>query len=341
MTEAEPRERVLVYVGGEPMGDGLNKLPFLRALRRAYPNAWITWFAGSGPTVYTGKLAPAVSEYIDEIIGVEQGPESWKNVLHPRLRGRRFDVIIDTKRKLRATIELTRIPHGLLVSGTINGLLSERRAGGQPLRPAKPQHFLAQLLQLLSLARYGRIDGPVDPSGRVEVPARCHDAAARLLPAAKSVIIAPGAGGAKKRWPLAKFVAVARAVEARGYTPAIALGPGEADLRAELSEALPQASFPLQAAPADALADEPFLTMALAQRACAAIANDSGNAHILAAAGVSLVVLFGATNAEKFAPAGAHVSVIRARDHADSLVDLPVEVVLPRLLGTLASRSEA
>lgn len=341
MTEAETQERVLVYVGGELMGDGLNKLPFLRALRRAYPTAWITWFAGSGPTVYAGKLAPAVSRYIDEIVGVEQGAESWMNVLQPRLRGRRFDVIIDTKRKLRPTIELKRIPHGRLVSGTVNGLLSERRAPGQPLRPAKPPHFLGQLLQLLSLARYGRIDGPVDPSGRVDVPARCHEAAADLLPERKSVILAPGAGGAKKRWPLAHFVSVARAVEGRGYTPVIALGPGEADLRAELSEELPRARFPLQAASGDTLADEPFMTMALAQRACAALANDSGNAHILAASGVPLVVLFGATNAEKFAPAGTHVSVIRARDHAESLVDLPVETVLPRLFAVMDAPGKA
>ena len=336
-TQADRPERVLVYVGGELLGDGLNKLPFLRALRRAYPDAWITWFAGSGPTAYTGKLAPAVSGLIDEIVGTEHGQEAWSNVFRPRLRDRRFDVIIDTKRKLRATVELKRMPHGVFVSGTVNGLLSERRVPGQPLRPAKPAHFLDQLLQLLSLARYGRADGPVDPSGRVEVPSRCHAAAAALLPERDGVILAPGAGGAKKRWPLANFVAVAQDLARQGYTPVIALGPGEESLHAELARSLSDARFPLQAASAETLADEPFLTMALAQRACAALANDSGNAHILAAAGVPLVVLFGATSAEKFAPPGAHVRVLRADDYGDSLADLPVQAAASALLGALGA----
>lgn len=341
MSEAERRERVLVYVGGELMGDGLNKLPFLRALRRAYPDAWITWFAGSGPTVYTGKLAPAVSGLIDEIVGTEVGAERWVNVPRPRLAARRFDVIIDTKRKLRATLEMRRVPHGTFVSGTVNGLLSDRRAPGQPWRSGKPAHFLDQLLQLLSLARYGRIDGPVDPSGGVDLAERCHEAAARLLPERNTVILAPGAGGAKKKWPLKNFVAVACALQERGYMVSIALGPGEEDLHDELASALPDAGFPLQAADARALADEPFLTMALAQRARAVLANDSGNAHIMAAAGASLVVMFGSTSADKFAPTGDHVRVLRARDYGERLADLPVEAVLSAVLEALARASDA
>lgn len=338
MPEVERRKHVLVYVGGELMGDGLNKLPFLRALRRAYPSARITWFAGSGPTVYSGKLAPAVVGLIDEIVGTEVGGERWGNVLRPRLGSHRFDVIIDTKRKLRATLELKRVPHAVFVSGTVNGLLSERRASGQPWRPAKPTHFLDQLLQLLSLARYGRVGGPVDPGGRVEVPEQCHAAAARLMPEQSPVILAPGAGGAKKKWPLANFVAVARALSERGYTPVVALGPGEEELYGELAAALPGARFPLQEADAAALGHEPFLTMALAQRALGALANDSGNAHILAAAGVPIMVLFGATSADKFAPIGPEVDPVKAQDFGAASVDgIPVQSVVERLLKLISA----
>ena len=333
MPQAEPQQRVLVYVGGELMGDGLNKLPFLRALRRAYPDARITWFAGSGPTVYTGKLAPAVSGLIDEIIGTEVGGEAWGNVLRPRLGGRRFDVIIDTKRKLRATLELKRVPHEVFVSATVNGLFSERRAPGQPWRPVKPAHFLDQLLQLLSLARFGRVGGPVNPRGGVAVPERCRRVAAQLLPEGDSVVIAPGAGGAKKKWPLANFVGLARAMQSLGYTPIVVLGPNEEGLHDELANALPEARFPLQEANARALADEPFLTMALAQRVSGAVANDSGNAHILAAAGVPLVVLFGPTSAEKFTPIGRHIDPIKAQDvDAASIDHIPVQTVAARLV---------
>jgi ADP-heptose:LPS heptosyltransferase len=328
MVHDETVRSVLVYVGGEIMGDGLNKLPFLRALRRAYPEARVTWFAGSGPTVYTGKLAAAVDGLIDEVIETKVNEESWANALRPRLRDRHFDVIIDTKRKLRATVELKRTPHALFVSGTVNGLLSDRRVKGQPWRPQKPVHFQDQLLQLLSLARYGRPDGPVDPSGRVDVSDSCMAAARLLLPDDRYVMLAPGAGGADKRWPLANFVQLARRVAQQGWVPVFALGPGEEELAPDLAPQVPEAVFPLQAARPDDLAHEPFLTMALAQRCRAAVANDSGNAHIVAAAGARLLVLFGRTSADKFAPRGDHVKVIQTQQFGGSAIaDIPLEPV--------------
>jgi ADP-heptose:LPS heptosyltransferase len=159
--------------------------------------------------------------------------------------------------------------------------------------------------------------------------------AADLVPERNGVILAPGAGGAKKRWPQENFVAVAEDLQRCGYTPVIALGPGEEALHAALAGSLPDARFPLQAASSEALANEPFLTLALAKRACAALANDSGNAHILAAAGVPLVVLFGPTSADKFTPAGCHVRVVRASEYGAGLADLPVDVVSSALADVL------
>ena len=336
MVHDETVRSVLVYVGGEIMGDGLNKLPFLRALRRAFPEARITWFAGSGPTVYSGKLAPAVDGLIDEVIETQVNQESWANALRPRLRDRRFDVIIDTKRKLRATAELKRTPHTLFVSGTVNGLLSERRVEGQPWRARKPVHFQDQLLQLLSLARYGRPDGPVDASGRVEVSQSCMAATRRLLPDGRYVMLAPGAGGANKRWPLDNFRDLARRLAARGWVPVFALGPGEEELEPDIAPEVPEALFPLQAARSEERAHEPFLTMALAQRCHAAVANDSGNAHIVAAAGARLLVLFGRTSADKFAPRGDHVKVLQTQQFGGSAIeDIPFQPVESALMAWL------
>src|SRR5205814_624338 len=49
---------ILVYSGLELLGDGVMKLPFVRALRQCWPAARITWLAGKGKTVYAGILAP-------------------------------------------------------------------------------------------------------------------------------------------------------------------------------------------------------------------------------------------------------------------------------------------
>ena len=55
VTKQDP-ETILVYVGLDLMGDGLMKLPFVRALRNAFPDARITWLAGKGRTVYAHEL---------------------------------------------------------------------------------------------------------------------------------------------------------------------------------------------------------------------------------------------------------------------------------------------
>jgi ADP-heptose:LPS heptosyltransferase len=328
MSAPQATRRVLVYSGGEIMGDGLNKLAFLRALRRAWPDAHVTWFAGNGASVYARKLAPAVDGLIDELIESHRGAERWSNLLWPRLRGRQFDVIVDTQLKLRATAELKRVAHGLLVSAAANGLLSERRAPGQPWRAARPANLGRQLLQLLALARHGRADGAVDPSGGVAVPERCVRAAERLMPQAPAIALAPGAGGAAKRWPLASFSALGERLAGDGYTPLYLLGPDESDMLSRLQAAVPSARFPLQEAGADALADEPFLTMAIAARCRAAVANDSGIGHIIAATGVAMATLFGPTNAAKFAPSNPNAVCVRAQDYGgETMSAIPVEAV--------------
>ena len=49
-------ESVLIHVGLDRLGDGLLKLPFVRGLKTAFPNARVTWFAGKETTVYALSL---------------------------------------------------------------------------------------------------------------------------------------------------------------------------------------------------------------------------------------------------------------------------------------------
>ena len=68
---------VLVYVGFDRIGDGLLKLPFVRGLRMAFPEARITWLAGKEDSVYAGVLADLAEGQIDEVIeyaGIGVGP---------------------------------------------------------------------------------------------------------------------------------------------------------------------------------------------------------------------------------------------------------------------------
>ena len=90
--------------------------------------------------------------------------------------------------------------------------------------------------------------------------------------------------------------------------------------------------------PGSGYLENPLLSIALARRLRAAVANDAGVGHILAAGDIPLVSLFGPTSAEKFAPAAKRVEVVRAQDFGGSDMEaIPPEAVaaaLDRLLTT-------
>ncbi|HTH16123.1 MAG TPA: glycosyltransferase family 9 protein, partial [Magnetospirillum sp.] len=101
---------------------------------------------------------------------------------------------------------------------------------------------------------------------------------------------------------------------------------------------VPEAVLPLQGLKET----PPQLTIALARRLAAAVANDSGTGHMLAAADVPMVSLFGPTPPEKFAPATQRLIVVRAQDFgADAMDAIPVQAVADALAATLAQGNGA
>ena len=153
------------------------------------------------------------------------------------------------------------------------------------------------------------------------------DAAKLALPDGPAYIgLAPGAGGKHKCWPLQSYMALACLIAAKGQAPVFLLGPDERDWQALIAAEVPQALFPL----ADIAS--PLFTIAVASRLSAAVANDSGTGHMIAAADVPLVSLFGPTDPAKFAPYVTRGAIVRAQDFGGDAMDaIPVDAVLASL----------
>src|SRR5260221_1194429 len=213
--------QILVYSGLELLGDGVMKLPFVRALRRCFPTAHITWLAGKGKTVYAGTLAPLVRDCLDEVIEEAGIGSKAAELLRRPLPGRRFDLVIDTQRRVLTSLILRRIRTACFVSGAADFLLSSRR----PKHNArKPPSMIGQLFALLEIAA-GR---PVAPVFDLVLAETWRAQAAALLPPGPLYVgIAPGARRAPKGAPPEGLAAPGPPQVAAGPAAGRLLGPGK------------------------------------------------------------------------------------------------------------------
>jgi len=326
---------VLVYVGSNPddaIGENILKLPFLRSIREAFPNARITWIAGYGPSMFQGILEPLVDGFIDELITdfyIDGSPKELLRHWQP-LKGRHFDLVFDTQRNLVRTLVLRRVSHRTFISGCWRYLFSNRKPPGD----YRQQTLLTDKLLALTAAA---INQPVRPSHTWPLDEKWKQAAAALLPeGAEYVGLAPGAGNKEtgKCWPLDRFAALAHAQQAKGRVPVFFVGPEEEAWLPELRRELPTAKFPEW--DRDGVAVDikgPPLAMALAARLRVAVANCSGIGHILAAGGAPMVSLYGPTRPTSFAPYTPTLTTLWARDFDPSgAIDaIPLEAVAAAL----------
>jgi ADP-heptose:LPS heptosyltransferase len=323
---------VLVYSVEEISGDGLIKLPFIAGVRAAFPDARFSWCAASGSSVYDGWLKPAVEGVIDELILNAPVGEGRLDFLSPRapFGGRTFDLVIDTQRNLARSLAVRRAAKGAFIASTAYFILSNRK----PSEPW-PEAMVDQLALLLRLA--GGANATPRPLPLVNADARA--AAFALLPEGPTYVgFAPGAGGPERRWPIERYIELARRQHERGRVPVFFLGPGERDYLTPIRAEAPFALLPGEDR-TDLYPDVsgPFLTIALASRLAAGIAADAGPGHMLAAGGAPLVSLFRETRkAKKFRPAAPRVEALVAEDFGDKDIALitveAADAALERLL---------
>jgi len=333
MTDNSMPKTILVYVGLDRVGDSLLKLPFVRGLRDAFPEAHITWLAGKDTSVYASIMAPVVEGLIDEVIehpGAVEGKAdgiglSPKELLHRPLKGRAFDLIIDTQKVALATLILFRIRHKNFVSPFGNFILSSKKPAKDYKFPKLMQRQLLDLLEITTGHNY-----PTPTQLELALDPALVDLAAAALPEGLCYIgFSPGAGGLPKCWPLEKFITLAKEQVGKGRVPVFILGPQEIGWQAEIANEVPEAIFPLQK---NNLGEEhnyaPQLTMALSRKLALAVSNDSGTGHMFATGGAKLISLFGRTVPEKFTPMASNLTIIRAQDYGGREMDfIPVNVV--------------
>jgi len=307
---ASPPARILV-VGLTAVGDVLHFLPVAVALRSAYPRAEIDW-------VVQDK-ARGIVEGRPELARVfvfERG--RWaKGLLNPArcvttlreilasvraLRARRYDLLVDPQGTVKSA--LVNLASGAPVRiGFARGFgreLNHLTVNARVRLPTPRMHRVRKSLALLEAAGIG----VADHAARVEVPADARAAADARLAAAgldgvPLLLLHPGtsAFGARKRWPLDRFGALAdRAHAELGLVPAFILGPIERGWKQELLASV-------RTAPRHVLEPGSLGELAgLLSRATCFLGSDSAPLHLASNLRVPVVGLYGPTDPVLFAP---------------------------------------
>lgn len=253
------------------LGDLLTGLPALRALAGAFPDhhrvlattaavAPLARHAGAGEVVVTEPLGPVgwIGPPPDVAVNLHgRGPQSHRALL--ALAPRR------------------------LVAFASAG------AGVAGPRWREDEHEVHRWCRLLTesgiAADPDRLD--IDPPAGVEPPA----------PARGATLLHPGAASPARRWPAARWAAVARAEAEAGRPVVITGGPGEVGLAADVAA---RAGLPPPAVLAGATS-----LLALAATVAAAgrvVCGDTGVAHLATALRRPSVVLFGPVSPQLWGP---------------------------------------
>ena len=117
---------------------------------------------------------------------------------------------------------------------------------------------------------------------------------------ASKIIIHPGSGSIRKRWPLAQFLKLADVLKKRGLRPQFICGPAESDLMDKLQN---QNRNVRNLSELTELVD-------LLQSAGGYVGNDSGVSHLAAFLGLPTAVIFGPADPVRWKPLGPSVQIV-------------------------------
>ena len=280
------------------LGDVVHGLPVANALKRAWPDARITWVVEPMPA---GILQPHPA--IDRVVTYEKkrGAAGVAD-LRRKLRGETFDVALNfniyfksifatlfSGARERWTFGRDRARDGVWLAGNRH----------LPARPRRhTQDMFLEFLDVLGVDPY-----PLE--WRLQITGQERAQQQQLvgrLGDRRAVALVPASANVKKDWPAERYIDVANAIEHDLGARAVLLGgPGEREVRAARTIEAGAATKPLW------MMGDGVRRLIWIQDACAAaVAPDTGPLHIARAVGTPVVGLFGHTNPWRVGPYRAY-----------------------------------
>ncbi len=296
-------KKILLYNSGGGLGDSIQLFPLLISLKNHFRKAKF-FYLGAHTNHFNGKLKEynIRTETVD--LGLNYFGFRWWHILIAKKRilkknFGKFDLILDLQTKLRNTLILKKIPHTLFYSRTLNGFFSSKK-----IKMKSSDHL--ENLSLFFEEDVLELDFKVN-----KLPREILAEAKRLLPNSNYVgfSITQGNEYRKKSWSLYKFTALANKILSKNKIPVFFIEKDKIDLIEKIKNQVPSAIFP----ELNSKLACPALVTALASRLDTAVSIDNGIMHMLGLAKIPMIVLFGPTNSEKFAPKNKFTRILDSK----------------------------
>ena len=296
-------KRILIYNSGGGLGDSIQLINLILSLQDHFKTSQF-FYLGAHENHFDGKL----KEYNIKIktldLGLKYFGFRWWHLLFAKKRIAKktygkFDLIIDLQTKLRNTLILKKIPHDMFYSMTLKGYFSSK----------KIKSYSSNHLENLSLL----IEEDVIELGfKVnKLPREILSEAKKLLPNSNYVgfSITQGNEYRKKSWSIFKFTALANKILSKNKIPVFFIEKDNINLIEKIKNQVPSAIFP----ELNSKIPCPALVTALASRLETAVSIDNGIMHMMSLANIPMIVLFGPTNSDKFAPKNKFTTILDSK----------------------------
>lgn len=283
------------------IGDVVFTTPAVRAIRRHFPDAWISYLVEP-------EAAPVLdaNPHLNELV-IAPRRRGWRRLyddvsLAGRLRAERFDLVIDLHGGPRSSWFAWATGARQRIGYTVVGRSWMYTTAVHRPRELRPRHSVENQWDLLTPLGIAPPDPRRDPTEMIEAATATEAVARRLaqagLDAAHTLIVVHvSAGNPFRRWPAAAFVELLEGLAADpAHRIVVSSGPSEADARRRIIEGTRER---LDDSRRPAILDCGEFDLgelrALFARAMLFIGGDSGPLHVASTTQVAVVGIYGPT----------------------------------------------
>jgi len=318
-------KKILIYNSGGGLGDAIQLFPLILSLKNHFKSGDF-YYLGAHENHFLNKLKGFNVNIKTLDLGLKYFGFRWSHLFKAssrfsKLNLDKFDLIIDLQSKIRNTLILKKIPTNNFYSTTFNYYFCtikksySSNANISKKTISNLEKFLDTSINLIDFSLKN-----LDISFIEE--------AKKLLPNNNYIgfSLTQGNEYRKKSWPINNFIVLAQRIEKNNKIPVFFVEKNNFEIIDKIKSLVPNALFPEHSSN---LAS-PALVTALSSRLEKAISIDNGVMHMISLSNIPMIVLFGPTNSEKFAPNKKNIIIIDSKKiyKSDDISKIKTEDVL-------------